>query len=208
MYRYTYQKGISMSCPDHIIERNRKNAQAKFIDLTGSKFGRLKVIERVFKYPNTTSWMCLCDCGVYSIVNGGHLKSGRIKSCGCLNREITSDMMKGNDYGKVHGLGNHPLRAIRKAMLHRCYNEKNRFFKNYGGRGITVCDEWKGSLQEFVKWALDNGWIKGLSIDRRDNEGNYTPENCHWITISENSRKNCIIGKLRKEKYARNKSSS
>ena len=80
-------------------------------------------------------------------------------------------------------------------MIHRCYNENNPFYKNYGGRGITVCDEWKKSLQSFYDWAINNGWIKGLSIDRKDNNNNYCPENCHWITVSENSRKNCILGK-------------
>lgn len=193
-----------MSCPSHIIERNRKNAQARFIDLTDRVFFRLKVIKRIFRKPKTTSWLCLCECGNETIVDGGHLKAGRIKSCGCYNKEITSKIMIGNQYGKVHGLTNHPLRFIRKSMLHRCYNKNNKFYKNYGGKGISVCEEWKHSLEEFVEWALNNGWSKGLSIDRIDNEGDYTPENCQWITISENSRKNCVIGKLRKEKCARN----
>jgi hypothetical protein len=204
MYGYTHKKGISMSCPDHIVERNRKNAQVKFIDLTNCVFFRLKVIKRVFIKPKTTSWLCLCECGKETIVNAGHLKAGRIKSCGCYNKEVTSNIMKGNEYGKKHGLTNHPLRYIRKSMLHRCYNTNNRFYKNYGGKGVKVCEKWKISLEAFVDWALNNGWIKGLSIDRKDNEGDYSPENCHWITISENSKKNCIIVQLRPEKCARN----
>lgn len=202
------KNGYIMESSQKIIERNRKIAAARFIDLTGKIFERLTVIKRIFRKPRVTEWLCKCICGNESIVDGNHLKKGNVLSCGCLCLEINSQRMKGNKFGYKHGLTKHPLRAIRKAMLHRCYNENNRFFKNYGARGIKVCDEWKDSLEKFVDWALTNGWKKGLSIDRRDNNGHYCPENCHWITISENSSKNCIIGKLRKEKYARNRIAS
>jgi hypothetical protein len=193
-----------MNHSDKITERNKKNAQAKFIDLTGRVFGRLTVIERIFRYPKRTEWKCKCICGVEKIIDGKHLKRGKILSCGCLCLEINSKRMKENNIGiKKHGLTNHPLRHIRKAMLHRCYNENNKFFKNYGGKGITVCEEWKNSLELFYEWAISSGWEKGLSIDRKNNEGNYNPENCEWITIAKNSSKNCVLGKIRKEKCAR-----
>lgn len=173
----------------------------ELIDMTGKVFSRLTVIERQFPKDKfrQTYWLCQCICGNQTIVNGRHLREGNIQSCGCLNLEINSKRMKGNNLGHKHGLTKHPLRFIRKAMIHRCYNPNNRFYKNYGGRGIIVCDEWKDSLEKFVEWALYNGWEKGLSIDRRDNNGHYSPENCHWITISENSKKNCIIGDLRRK---------
>ncbi len=198
-----------MTSSQKIIDRNRKNAAAKFIDMTGWVFDRLTVIERVFKKPKHTHWLCKCTCGNESIVDARHLRGKKISSCGCLNLEINSKRMIENNIGiKTHGLTDHPLRAIRKAMLHRCYNESNRFYKNYGGRGITVCEEWKNSLESFYEWAMSSGWEKGLSIDRKDNEGNYNPENCEWITISKNSSKNCILGKLRQERCARNNPTS
>jgi hypothetical protein len=158
-------------------------------DLSGKKIGRLSVIKRVFTRPRATMWLCVCECGKEKIVDGTHLKKGVILSCGCLCLEINSKRWKGNKLTYKHGLTNHPLRAIWKAMIDRCRNPNNKFFKNYGGRGIIVCEEWMTSMPKFVEWALANGWIKGLSIDRRDNDGPYNPINCHWITISENSRK-------------------
>jgi len=194
-----------MVSSDKIIERNRNNAAARFIDMTGWVFDRLTVIERVFKKPRCTHWRCKCICGKENIVDARHLRGKKISSCGCLVLEINSKRMKENNIAiKTHGLTKHPLRHIWKAMIHRCYNENNKFYKNYGGRGVSVCDEWKQSVQIFYDWAIANGWVKGLSIDRIDNNKNYEPSNCHWITISENSRKNCVIGNLRKEKCARN----
>lgn len=197
-----------MDSSQKIIERNRKNAQSRFIDMTGFVFDRLTVINRVFKKPRYTHWLCKCICGNTTIVDGNHLRGKKIRSCGCLNLEINRERLKGNALGYKNGLRNHPLRFIRKSMIHRCYNQNNRYYKNYGGRGISVCDEWRNSIKSFYEWALGNGWMKGLSIDRKDNNGNYEPSNCQWITISENSRKNCVIGNLRKERCARNKSAS
>lgn len=175
-----------------LIERNKLRSPG-FKDLCGERFGRLLVLSR-FPYTKSrkTMWNCLCDCGQSTVVNAAHLKKGRIISCGCYLLEITSKRMIGNDYGKKHGLANHPLRFIRKAMLHRCYNPNNKYYPTYGGRGIKVCDEWKESLENFVSWAESTGWKKGLSIDREDNDGDYCVKNCRWITISENSRRNAL----------------
>lgn len=198
-----------MVSSEKIIRRNRENAAARFIDMTGWVFNRLTVIQRVFKKSKCTHWLCKCICGNENIVDGRHLRGKKISSCGCLVLEINSKRMKENNIAvKTHGLTNHPLRAIWKSMLHRCYNKNNKFYKNYGGKGVNVCDTWKNSLQEFYDWSIVNGWRKGLSIDRINNDGDYNPLNCQWITKSENSRKNCVIGNLRKEKCARNNSSS
>lgn len=160
-----------------------------FIDITGQKFNRWTVLNRVHVYPKRTFWLCRCDCGIERPVEGKHVRYGTSKSCGCLCLEINSRRLKGNNLGYKHGLEKHPLRAIWKAMLQRCYNPKNKFYKNYGGRGINACYEWSGSLPQFYEWALKNGWQKGLSIDRINNDGNYEPKNCRWITIAENSRR-------------------
>jgi len=162
-----------------------------FIDLTGKRFNRLLVLHRA---PNrsgrVTMWFCRCDCGTEKPVASHELISAKTQSCGCLNLEINSRRMKEHNIGiKKHGLTDHPLRAIRKAMIDRCYNPNNKFYRCYGGRGVKVCDDWKDSLEMFYKWAIDNGWQKGLSLDRIDNDSEYCPNNCHWITRSENSKK-------------------
>lgn len=174
------------------------------IDHTGKQQGKLTVLH---KSKNRTGygyikWVCQCDCGNIKEISGAQLQKGT-KSCGCLSKEINSKRSKGNEYykfwkdtSKAHGLSYHPLRAIRKAMIHRCYNHNNKHYATYGGRGIIVCDEWLDSLVSFVEWAENNGWKKGLSLDRIDNDKDYNPENCQWITRSENSRKNCVLGKL------------
>ncbi len=173
-----------------VIDRNRSNALKRFIDMTGIKYGFLTAIQRVEMPCRETMWKLKCDCGNETIANGSHVRSGRIKSCGCYVLKVNADRMRGNDLGLKHGLTNHPLRGIRKAMMHRCCNHNNKFYKNYGARGISVCQEWTDSLECFYEWAMKSGWEKGLSIDRINNDGNYTPENCRWITISENSRRN------------------
>jgi hypothetical protein len=82
----------------------------------------------------------------------------------------------------------HPIYARWRSMIQRCYNPKSQRYKSYGGRGITVCDEWRNSSYTFIIWALNNGYEKGLSIDRIDNNGPYAPSNCHWTSLTENNR--------------------
>ncbi len=169
---------------------------SKLIDITGNRYNSWIVLERGKTSPRRqTYWICRCDCGTIREVSGGHLKNGASACCGCKGDEKTRLRSMGNKFTYRHGLVNHPLRGIWKAMISRCYNENNKYYKNYGGRGIKVCDEWKNDLISFYNWAVAAGWVKRLSIDRKDNNGHYTPENCQWITISENSRKNCILGK-------------
>lgn len=155
------------------------------IDLTGKKFGRLTVVRRVESKSSKARWLCRCDCGVDKEVCGCMLRSGNTRSCGCFQKESA----RANQ--TKHGLKYHPLYAIHTSLVRRCTSHNDPSYHNYGGRGITVCDEWldkESGLRDFVEWAEKNGYEKGLEIDRRDNDGNYEPSNCRFVTRCVNSR--------------------
>jgi hypothetical protein len=150
-----------------------------FQDLTGKRFGKLVVLRRSETKSRRTFWLCNCDCGKTKIVNAEQLKNGGTKSCGCLLKE---------PHRKTHGLSNSRLYRIYYAMRWRCYNIKSNSYKDYGARGIKVCDEWLNSFQAFYDWAMANGYQDSLSIDRIDSNGIYEPNNCRWATNEEQSR--------------------
>lgn len=162
------------------------------VDLTGKKFGRLTVIERSENASDgKVAWLCQCDCGNRAIVRGGDLKQGRVKSCGCLVKEI----MHAQKYGLKHGGTGSKLYQAWVNMRQRTGNPNHKEYKNYGGRGIYVCDEWN-DYENFKTWALENGYKDNLSIDRIDVNGNYCPENCRWAdfeTQQNNKRYNRFI---------------
>lgn len=152
-----------------------------FIDLTGKTFGRWTVIESSGKTKKgTPRWKVVCNCPnkTEKIVLDSDLNNGRTKSCGCLKDEI---FQKRSEYRE----SNPRLYRIWKAMKNRCYNENGPDYKLYGGRGITVCEEWKNNFDSFCRWALENGYQEELSIDRIDVNGNYEPSNCRWATNKE-----------------------
>lgn len=145
----------------------------KFIDITDKKFGRWTVNS----YAGKSKWFCACDCGTKKIVAGTHLKSGASKSCGCYEHEA---LIKRNT---THGQNKTPLHYLWLEINQRCSNPKFKYFKNYGGRGITVCDEWRHNFVAFRDWAVANGYSKGLSIDRIDNDKGYSPDNCRFVDM-------------------------
>lgn len=119
----------------------------------------------------------LCFCGNETIKRCGDVNSGRTKSCGCLH----PNRIKASN----HGLSKHPLYGVWLGMKNRCGN-KTKSSKYYLDKGVVVCDDWAKNPEKFIRWALNSGWAKGLEIDRLDNDGDYDPSNCRFVTHSEN----------------------
>lgn len=151
------------------------------IDLIKQRFGRLTVIKSAEKGKcGKLRWLCSCDCKKKIIVFGCSLKSGHTKSCGCLKKEIMTihGNCKGKNPTKIYG--------IWKAMIQRCINPNNKYWKDYGGRRINICQRWL----EFKNFNEDMGkeWKFGLQIDRKNNNKGYYKENCRWVTSEQQQR--------------------
>lgn len=166
----------------------------KSIDLSGQRYGALVVIERAGTDDKNRQplWLCECDCGNKTIVRSNGLRSGNTKSCGC----GSGFQQKQKNPSYKNGKSKTRLYSIWSAMKTRCYNTRAASYKNYGGRGISVCEEWKNNFSVFYEWSIQNGYKDDLSIDRIDVNGNYHPENCRWATSKQqscNTRRNIFI---------------
>ncbi len=160
------------------------------IDRTGHVFGRLTVIEQAGYSPlDKIMWRCLCDCGNEVIVVGESLQCGLTKSCGCLKRDE-------NRRRATHGMTDSPTFRSWAAMKTRCLNPNGARYASYGGRGITICEQWVNSFENFL---ADMGpRPSGTTLDRVDNDGNYEPGNCRWATPSQqNSNRRSFAKKVR-----------
>lgn len=153
----------------------------------GDRFGKLSVIKEVKpklikkgKYTEAIRCVqCKCDCGNVVITSFSYLRIGHTKSCGCLQRSISSAIGK---LRKTHGFSRTPLYRVYSDMKSRCSNSNHPEYHNYGGRGIRVCDDWIADYLVFHTWAMSNGYKKGLEIDRQDNNRGYSSDNCRWVT--------------------------
>lgn len=171
----------------------------KAIDITGMKFYRWTVLSRADSVGNKSAkWNCVCDCGKRGVVEGTKLRNGGSKSCGC---RAIENIKRANT---THGLSDKskntsPVYGVWSKMKNRCCWSGSSSYHRYGGRGISICDEWLNDFQAFHDWAMSSGYREGLQIDRIDNDGGYCPENCRWVTVAENSR-NRSTSKLNAEK--------
>lgn len=165
--------------------------------MVGNKYNRLTVISylgmKSDRDRNRPYLLCECECGEIVELKAGLVEKEKTKSCGCLQKE------KAKEAKTKHGLSNDILYNAWCNIRQRCGNKNKKDYKHYGARGIVVCEEWDKSFENFYNWSINNGWEHGLEIDRIDNDGNYEPSNCQWITQQKNKaygkRRNSIKNK-------------
>lgn len=178
-----------------VVQENNKRVS----DITGRRYGKLTVIRRAENTKNNkTQWLCKCDCGNEKVVARSSLTSGKTRSCGCLMKEsrvIVAEKLKGDKSPLFkHGMCYSRIHVIHRNMKGRCYNKNDHAYKSYGGRGITVCKEWRDDFLNFYNWAISSGYNDELTLDRIDVNGNYEPSNCRWVGMKtqQNNRTNNV----------------
>lgn len=173
--------------------------KSRVVDLTGQRFGRLVAVEATERRNGNCAivWRCLCNCGNEHFAASCCLRNGHTKSCGCLQKE--QGAQNGRKSRTTHGMSKSAEYEVWKAMNQRCKNSNNKDYKNYGGRGIKVCERWSSSFEAFYE---DMGPCpEGMSIDRRDNDSGYTPKNCRYTTDKKqaNNRRSKSCGPYKQQ---------
>lgn len=213
----------NMTCEEmgEKIGRTRYSVLQKYNDLglkkkeygVGDKINKLLITDKYYEAYKTKTGsknrsivVCKCDCGKEKIIRLQHLVNGHTKSCGCWNNEAASQRMTKMNFkhGKAD-LKNNRLYRTYHSIKCRCYNKNYAQYKDYGGKGIVVCEKWNNDYLSFEKWALENGYQDNLTIDRKDNNGNYEPDNCKWSTMEEqqnNKNNNRIVTAFGESKTA------
>ena len=161
-------------------------------DIRGNRYGKLTVREYYGSF-GTSYWICDCDCGGTIITSSHCLNGGNTRSCGCMHTNQSSELCKARNTS--HGYSKEPLYMVWKTMRQRCYNPKQHDYKWYGAKGVTVCEAWN-DYATFRKWAFENGYKAGLTIDRIDFNREYSPDNCRWITIQEQQKNKSNVKKV------------
>jgi len=164
------------------------NQVYNYLDLTGRKFGRLTCVKDVGRdRGGGVLWLCKCECGNESIVHGGHLRNGHTQSCGCFQKEKNVIVHTTHSLSRDQEGNRTKLYHVWDGIKQRCSNQNSTFYKDYGGRGIQVCEDWD-DYQNFHQWAISNGYKEGLTIERKDVNKGYFSENCCWATQQQQAR--------------------
>lgn len=153
-------------------------------DLDGIRFGKWTATNETKRVGKRTLRLCHCDCGNSAYLDTSNLTGGKTNKCntcmGLLSQINDGDSVKTSVHNGIY--------VSYRAMLNRCYLESTNGYSNYGGSGVVVHDDWKNNYLSFKEWSLSNGWKQGLVISRKGDKGNYEPNNCEWITKSQNSK--------------------